>query len=375
MTPRHVTRPALIALAVLAALALLGPVWPGARLSVSTGNVEIGRGEPPVWKPASAGEALGAGDRVRTGESGRAEVVIEGSTLRIYPNSLLRLPEASATRNVGLEKGSSLFDVLHNGEPFEVRTPEVVVSVKGTRFGVELDGDSAAVAVYRGLVGVHADSSGEPETLVHAGFAAFGSDHFELSWHGGNDPWDTWDRGGDLPQLPHSSRHEAALRDTRELALLRTHDLARDGKHGGDGKGKGRGDGDGKGDAEPPAALDPDDTLPGRLRDKLHDKHGDIDDALRDNIVDNVIGNTTGGALTINFIDGSGVPGPDVVEVLDGATSWIFDEDALDDILDDDESLPADLLAILDARGIEEQAFASQLFSLFGGRGGDDDDD
>ena len=116
---RHVSRTALIALAVLAAFALLGPVWPGARLSVSTGKVEIGRGEPPVWKLASSGEALGAGDRVRTGDDGRAEVVIEGSTVRVYPNSLLRLPEASTTRKMELEKGSSLFDVLHNGEPFD----------------------------------------------------------------------------------------------------------------------------------------------------------------------------------------------------------------------------------------------------------------
>ena len=118
MTQNHVTRPALIALVILAALALLAPVWPGARLSVSTGTVEIGRGEPPVWKPAAAGESLAAGDRVRTGEDGRAEVIVAGSTLRVYPNSLLRLPDGSGPREVGLEKGSSLFDVLHNGEPF-----------------------------------------------------------------------------------------------------------------------------------------------------------------------------------------------------------------------------------------------------------------
>src|SRR5262245_20801014 len=105
MTPRHVHRLVVAALAALAALALLAPDWPGAHLAVSTGSVEVGRGEPPVWKAASTGERLDSGDRVRTGGDGRAEVVIEGATLRVYPNSLLRLPEAAAAREVEMDSG------------------------------------------------------------------------------------------------------------------------------------------------------------------------------------------------------------------------------------------------------------------------------
>src|SRR5262245_35897043 len=123
MTPRHVHRLVVAALAALAALALLAPDWPGAHLPVSTGSVEVacGRGEPPGGKAASAGERLASGDRVRTGGDGRAEVVIEGATLRVYPNSLLRLPEAAAAREVEMDSGSSLFDVLHSDDPFVVR--------------------------------------------------------------------------------------------------------------------------------------------------------------------------------------------------------------------------------------------------------------
>jgi hypothetical protein len=68
---------------LLLAAVLLGPDWPGARISVSTGSVEIGRGEPPVWTPCETGDALGAGDRVRTGADGRAEVTVAGASLRL----------------------------------------------------------------------------------------------------------------------------------------------------------------------------------------------------------------------------------------------------------------------------------------------------
>jgi hypothetical protein len=321
---------------------------------------------------------------VRTGEDGRAEVIVAGSTLRVYPNSLLRLPDGSGPREVGLEKGSSLFDVLHNGEPFEVRTPEVVVSVKGTRFGVALDGDAAAVSVYRGLVGVHGGDAGAPETLVHAGFAAFGADQFELSWHGSDDPWGAWDHGGELPKLPHENRRDAALRDVRQTALLSARDLARDGKHEQDGKGKdknddkGNGHGDdkgkGKGHADAPASLDVDVEvpLPGRgLRDKVNqgkdkkDRNDPLDGAINEAVVSNVIENATGGLLTINFVDGSGGSGSDRVELAANLETWVFEENELDDILEGDDSLPANLVAVLDAQGVTDQQLVNQLLSLF----------
>jgi hypothetical protein len=376
MTKRQVTRPALIALAVLAALALLGPSWPGARLSVSTGSVEIGHGEPPVWKKAEAGDTLAAGDRVRTGEDGRAEVIVAGSTLRVYPNSLLRLPDSATPREVGLEKGSSLFDVLHNGEPFEVRTPEVVVSVKGTRFGVDLDGDAAAVSVFRGLVGVHGGGDGAPETLVHAGFAAFGSDHFELSWHGAADPWNAWDHGGDLPKMPHDNRRGAALRDAREVALLSAHN-GKGKQHGeGHGKGKDKEPGrhhDGMAPPQPPAAHDDEAVLPfpgSKLRDPLakhQDKKGDssLEDALNDTILENVIEDATGGLLTINFVDGSSKSGGDRVELVADLDTWVFEENQLDDILEGDESLPDNLVTVLQEQGVNDQQLVNQLLSLF----------
>ena len=147
----------LIALAALAAL-LLGPS-PGPRVERILGRVEIGSGEPPIWRVARAGDPLAPGDVVRTGHDGRAELVLAAGSVRLYGDTLLRLPMASAAPGsadaVELDEGSSLFDILRRGrDDFEVRTPEVVVSIKGTRFLVVAE-ERAEVAVFHGTVGLH----------------------------------------------------------------------------------------------------------------------------------------------------------------------------------------------------------------------------
>lgn len=201
-------------LAVAAALLAFCAAGPsqGAHVASLSGEVEIGRGEPPVWQPARAGDALAPGDSVRTGREGRAELALDAATVRLYGDSLLRLPPdamgADGARAVELEQGLSLFDVLHRSgdDRFEVRTREVVVSVKGTRFSVDA-GEEVAVSVYRGLVGVLAGESVH-ETLVREGFAAVGGrEHpFELFLHEGLDPWESWTQGTLPPPL-----REAAL--------------------------------------------------------------------------------------------------------------------------------------------------------------------
>ena len=121
-----------------------------------SGTVEIGQGEPPDWRALRAGEPIAANDRVRTGADGRVEIATAAGTLRVHENSMLRLPSSTAAADrVDLERGHSLFDVLRRGgRRFEVHTPTVVVSVKGTRFGVDARGGVGEVAVYHGVVGV-----------------------------------------------------------------------------------------------------------------------------------------------------------------------------------------------------------------------------
>jgi hypothetical protein len=216
----------------LAALVLLGVGAParGASLVSLDGDVEIGAGEPPAWRDAREGDALAPGDRVRTGRDGRAEIALDGATIRLYPSSVLRLPAgtlaAGEPEAVDLERGSSLFDVLRrDAAPFEVRSPEVVVSVKGTRFGVDLTQAAAAVAVFRGTVGVRGSVSDlVGEVLVREGFAAVagGERGFDLLLHSGDDPWGAWAAGAVVPELLGHDRPQppanAALEDARAAA-------------------------------------------------------------------------------------------------------------------------------------------------------------
>ena len=162
-----------------------------------SGSVEIGRGEPARWRAARVGDPIGPDERIRTGPDGRVEITTEAGTLRVHENSLLRLPSAEAeVDRVELESGGSLFDILRRaGRRFEVHTPTVVVSVKGTRFGVDTTSELGSVAVYRGMVGVReAGAEAAIETLVREGFLASGGAGLpiELDVSPSSDPWERW---------------------------------------------------------------------------------------------------------------------------------------------------------------------------------------
>ena len=365
MTAKRTTRHApWIALVLLAAAILTAPAWPGAHIAVATGTVEVGRGEPPAWKAASVGDALGAGDRVRTGENGRAELALGAATLRLYPNSLLRLPDAGTA--VDLDAGSSLFDVIHRSEPFEVRTPEVVVSVKGTRFSVAVDHEDASVSVFRGLVGVRSGAAnGAPETLVQAGFAAFGHAKFDLTWLGSKDPWDGWGRGEALPNsgLGRGARRDALLRDARAAAESMSRELPHPAALAPEKeKGVARGDGS-RLDAEK-AKLESD-ASGAATRDAVADGSHELDTTLKESYVERMVNGPTGDLLQISLVDGSGKSGSDQVQIVSGATTWSFTEDQIEAIAEGEAALPANLTTLLQAQGVSQTSLTKQLLSLF----------
>jgi hypothetical protein len=195
----------------MAAIALLlcaaEPARPG-RIEAMSGTVEIGSGEPPRWRAAQVGDTVAPGDQVRTGVNGRVELRLPSGAARLYEHSLLRIPfpqPQNETDFVELEDGASMFDVIHRGRTFEVRTPEAVAMVKGTRFAVAIDEVGAAVSVYRGLVGVRAPGDAvEREVLVRPGSAALGNadDPFRLRMLGRDDPWESFASGGARPPAP-----------------------------------------------------------------------------------------------------------------------------------------------------------------------------
>ena len=199
-----------VVLVSVAALLLLGagPAQ-NPKLEIVIGTVVIGTGEPPVWRPAAEGDVLQPGDVVRTGADGRAELRVAAGLVRLYEESTLRLPQVAntvpGTDSVDLEEGASLFDIIkrRSGRDFEVRTPEAVVMVKGTRFSVSVDTAGAAVSVFRGLVGVRGlAKDATREVLVHEGFTAIGarSVPFTLDlMRARTDAWESWSKKGPRP--------------------------------------------------------------------------------------------------------------------------------------------------------------------------------
>jgi hypothetical protein len=203
-----------------------------------SGLVEISEGDSNPWVAAENGDAITPGGRVRTGADGRVEVGLDSGVVRLYENSMLQIPAVAGEINqVDLERGYSIFDVLHRPERrFEVQSPTVVVSVKGTLFGVDVRGEVGEVAVYRGLVGVRAAGVDDAmETLVREGFVATGNAEmpFELDLLMPDfDPWTEWEDARqeaqsvqETPTAGNAANAASGL-DRAKASLLRATDSA-----------------------------------------------------------------------------------------------------------------------------------------------------
>jgi len=199
-----------VAFAVAAGLVLAAAstsAQTGAHVLRVVGSVEFATGEPPSWQAAQPGQGLPPGAAIRTGDGARAEVALDSGTVRIYENSLLRIPALrdSGANRLWLGHGAGIFDVeLSHGDRFEVETPEAVAAVKGTRFHVSVERDRASFGVYEGVVelrGAGSDPAEEP-LLVREGFGASSvRDTFELVVLEREDPWDAWEEGALAPDL------------------------------------------------------------------------------------------------------------------------------------------------------------------------------
>jgi hypothetical protein len=350
----------------------------GSRLSAVSGAVELGRGEPPVWQIARSGDLLDPGDAVRTGADGRAEIELGAATVRLYPNSLLRVPlptvDPAGAGAVEMERGTSLFDVLRGSdEPFEVRTPEVVVSVKGTRFSIALAGNNAAVAVFRGVVGVRSQTlDAAHEALVREGFLATGRDTLEVMAHGLDDPWRAWS-SGTLPQVPTpaletvptpakaaasqalDAARTAARREALERAAERHPEVERRVL-----------------DARKRQQRDAANTIGIRSqRDPVADRsERKFDRTLEKEFVERWLNHgeiDRGSDLTfeLTLIDGNESGSTDRVKVgTSTGDAWTLDEDQLRTAIAGQDALPTSLVDVLQTEGIDEMQFTEQMLTV-----------
>lgn len=141
-----------------------------ARLGAVTGDVTVFAAD---GSPEVSGEAdmpLEQGDRVVVGEGGSAEVSLDGGSLiSVREKSEFQLEKTDkAESSFFLSVGALLAKIQKLGnQNLRVRTPTAVAAVRGTEFGVEVDGESSHVGVFdEGKVEVTGDAGGAPELLI-----------------------------------------------------------------------------------------------------------------------------------------------------------------------------------------------------------------
>ena len=375
------------ALAAIASLLLAGAAQAAPHLSRATGEVQIGRGEPAVWQVAHEGAALGAGDAVRTGSDGRAEVDLGTAVVRVYENSLLRLP-VDATRPegpaaVGLDGGSSLFQVTPRPaqDPFEVRTPEVVASVKGTRFGVDVAAHGAAVSVFSGQVGVRGSSgANEREVMVYPGFAATGGRGraFELSLVPAGDAWEGWSEGAPAPASAGKGGPSASSHSIEEARAAAQNAAARD-LGPASGRERAVAAAAKRAGADAPAAIDPD-AVPEAAEpertpvDRVVTEGSPSARPIQEQVVGAILNGTAPvvggnpaaalGPLSVQVLDDNG---PDRV-VVSGSQGVIgqVTQGQINSVIQTGSAAPLgpQLAAVIANSGVDPVAFAKQLSSL-----------
>lgn len=123
------------------------------------------------WKPLSKGDALGAGDNVKTGAKSKLEIALpDGSKIRLSENTAFKVESLLFTeeeRGFGIKvifgKIWSKAARFKKVSKFEIKTANAVAGVKGTTYRLDVNQDtSSLVKVYEGEVYVgNAPAEGE----------------------------------------------------------------------------------------------------------------------------------------------------------------------------------------------------------------------
>ncbi len=158
---------------VLATTPCLGEFKPSeAKLSFVRGRVEVQRQGSTAWTPASLKMRVYSGDKVSSDTSAEAEITLEdGSVLKLKDRSTLVI-ERMAKQKRPLTTITSLRamngrvlgcikKLASKESKFSVTTPTAVAGVRGTVFGVFVEGDSTELDVLKGEVAIAGETGGE----------------------------------------------------------------------------------------------------------------------------------------------------------------------------------------------------------------------
>ena len=167
--PKERRRGHLSAFLVLGALIIMSaPVSakakPVGNLTLVKNGVFLKHGPRKGWKKASEGAKLFETSRIKTKSNSRAQArLLDGSMLRLGPNSELAIEKASLSSNqsqkqftaklVAGKVWASVTKMLGYQSHFRVKTTNAVAGVRGTRFQTSVESDgSSKVKVYAGQV-------------------------------------------------------------------------------------------------------------------------------------------------------------------------------------------------------------------------------
>lgn len=122
-----------------------------ARLTAVTGEVVVHPADGGEESAAEADMPLEQGDRVVTGAGAEAEIALDdGSLITLRENSDFTLEKTAKSESVfSLALGSMLAKIQKLGtQRLQIRTPSSVAAVRGTEFGVEVEGEQSHVGVF-----------------------------------------------------------------------------------------------------------------------------------------------------------------------------------------------------------------------------------
>ena len=157
----------------LAAPALAEYKPASAKINFIKGQVEVQKAQGIVWAKAAVKMKLGAGDKISTEDGAEAEIVLEdGSVLKMKDKSLLLIermekskkPSISVVNTFKVRTGKVLGcirKVASLDSKFIIGTPTAVAGIRGTVFGIYVEGDSTSLDVLKGEVGIKGDTGEE----------------------------------------------------------------------------------------------------------------------------------------------------------------------------------------------------------------------
>lgn len=144
------------------------------------------RGSESDWQKTARGEALAAGDAVRTGQKSLAVIkFLDNSIVRVRELSEISMSTevtgALRLKTIQISRGAYGFDVRkQQNEQFRLTSPTSVASIRGTRGKYSGGGGNDTLVVAEGLVNLANKNSGK-DLDVPAGYIAFSSDDGTLT--------------------------------------------------------------------------------------------------------------------------------------------------------------------------------------------------